>query len=135
MPESKTKRRGSMSTLSRKSDPSNGQVVADGDRPYFCFWESTVAEFFAYVNASIPGNSTRLSPTSKNGVTVVEYPGLVKWIEKRKTSKDNTQPYCKHMSKGDGGSSFEPVTGEAPINFTEVHAPAMNNCICNYLSS
>lgn len=124
-----------LSSLLRKGalDPSYGQPVGASDRPYFCYWQSTILEFFAYVNTTTLGNSSTLPPFSENGVTSVPYGGLVKLIEKRKPTDDNVQPYCQHMNPG---GKFGPLPGEALVNVTEVHntAATEENCVCEYLS-
>lgn len=120
------------SLLSKRSDPSYGQPVGKTDRPYFCYWESTILQFFAYVNATSPGNSSTLPPSSTNGVTSIPYPGLVKLIEKRKPTDDNVQPYCQHM---DHGGKSGALPGEPLINITEVHTATSQNCVCERVSS
>ncbi|GMG32055.1 unnamed protein product [Aspergillus oryzae] len=82
-----------------------------GDKPWFCWWNSTVMEFFLYLNqstkdAQYSSTSTHL-PSSQStdslSSSVSNYPLRIKMDEKRDYPEAQS-PYCQQMQVLDNGS-------------------------------
>ncbi|KAE8145042.1 hypothetical protein BDV25DRAFT_145031 [Aspergillus avenaceus] len=86
------------------------QVARAGDKPWFCWWNSTVMEFFMYLNQSTKVDNygpttTTLFATQTTGTASVatatstsipDYPLRIKMEEKRDYSGAQN-PYCQQM--------------------------------------
>ncbi|KAL4958272.1 hypothetical protein BDW69DRAFT_154594 [Aspergillus filifer] len=103
-----------------------------GDRPWFCWWNSTVMEFFLYINQTTKESrysttdtssssedsdddtkvytADSLSKRSSDSSSVSNYPRRIKMEEKRDYA-DAQAPYCQQMQIMDNGS-FETVSPE-----------------------
>ncbi|KAL1961720.1 hypothetical protein VTN77DRAFT_1120 [Rasamsonia byssochlamydoides] len=105
------------------------QVAQSGDKPWFCWWNSTAMEFFIYVNDTSSGGprtstppvtappttttagggpasmgSTQTTPHSKRQTQAspASYPRRIK-IEEKRAIPNAPQPYCTQMQVlGDG---------------------------------
>lgn len=85
------------------------QVSNAGDKPWFCWWNSTVMEFFLYVNettneslygsATLTGGPSSTETGAPNGIqtSLSPYPRRIK-IEERRDFPDTKPPYCQQMS-------------------------------------
>ncbi|KAJ5188501.1 hypothetical protein N7472_007515 [Penicillium cf. griseofulvum] len=94
------------------------QTAEVGDRPWFCWWNNTIMEFFMYVNQStsyslgstaainsnMPASTAGLTADSKRGDTpIVDYPRRIK-IEERRDDPSRESPYCQQMQiRNNGG--------------------------------
>lgn len=92
------------------------KVSHAGDQPWFCWWNSTIMEFFLYVNETT-NESLYGSATSSNGYLSTEtgestrdkhsdisdYPRRIK-IEERRDYPNSKPPYCQQMSVLANGS-------------------------------
>lgn len=93
-------------------------VAQTGDKPWFCWWNSTMMEFFLYVNMSstetwsgslastdnhmTASTATALSSNAKRSDIPVDYPRRIK-IEERRDYSGAQPPYCQQMQvKADG---------------------------------
>ncbi|KKY28599.1 hypothetical protein UCRPC4_g00404 [Phaeomoniella chlamydospora] len=123
------------------------QDVTEGDKPWFCFWNNTILEFFIYVdrNTSSSSSSTTTSANSGAAATTTSitasatagsskrsnhigrrgdstfdpvYPRYVKIEEKRKPV-ENIVPYCVQVEVDGSGNPFTPL-GAATITISEV---------------
>ncbi|KAJ5095508.1 hypothetical protein NUU61_004864 [Penicillium alfredii] len=87
------------------------QTAQPGERPWFCWWNSTTLEFFMYVNQSSANNgdsSTAATDSnmaaitagshsnSKRGDPTLDYPRRIK-MEERRDYADAEAPYCQQM--------------------------------------
>ncbi|KAL4810450.1 hypothetical protein BDV18DRAFT_131026 [Aspergillus unguis] len=109
-----------------------------GDRPWFCWWNSTVMEFFLYVNQSTKaarydGTSTTIASTEDSGHKASttdslskradtsstpetsdhssdNYPLRIKMVEKRDNAEAHS-PYCQQMQVVNPGT-YETVSPE-----------------------
>lgn len=83
-----------------------GQVAKPGDEPWFCWWNSTIMEFFLYVNEST--NEALYGPTTIDGgpsstkshalqTNYPSYPRRIK-IQERRDYPDVKSPYCQQMN-------------------------------------
>ncbi|KAL4915328.1 hypothetical protein BDW62DRAFT_188778 [Aspergillus aurantiobrunneus] len=128
----------SSSDVSKRS-VSEGEVFAGirhhkresdvGDRPWFCWWNSTVMEFFVYINQttkesrySVSGSSsesdsdkdpkvyTTDSLSKREDSSLSNYPRRIKMEEKRDNAEAHA-PYCQQMQVMDNGS-IETVSTE-----------------------
>lgn len=101
-------------------------IASVGDQPWFCWWNSTIMEFFLYVNETtneaLHGSTTLssdASPTSYNPAqaSASSYPRRIK-MEERRDYPDTRSPYCQQMSVLSDGS----VTSISPntINIKQV---------------
>ncbi|KAF7590575.1 hypothetical protein BBP40_002664 [Aspergillus hancockii] len=93
------------------------QTARVGDKPWFCWWNSTVMEFFLYLNQSTKEtqygssssqlDSTQSTDTSTShgsrSTSVSNYPLRIKMDEKRDYAGAQT-PYCQQMQVMDNGS-------------------------------
>ncbi|RHZ67501.1 uncharacterized protein CDV56_106729 [Aspergillus thermomutatus] len=94
------------------------QAVKAGDRPWFCWWNGTMIEFFLYTNqtskdarqsstASSPPTETPTAQNGKRGTTSLDllpdYPRRIKMDEKR-NHPGSRSPYCQQMQVLDDGS-------------------------------
>lgn len=91
------------------------QTAQPGDKPWFCYWNQTMMEFFIYVNqttaegssttattATDMGASTATAHSNKRGDTVLDYPRKIK-IEERRDFAGAQAPYCQQMQiRSDG---------------------------------
>ena len=82
-----------------------------GDKPWFCWWNSTILEFFMYIDEEIsPDSQDNSSATasasgtsSSNPDSMPQYPRRIKMEEKRNYPNAKT-PYCQQMQVLGGGS-------------------------------
>ncbi|PYH89811.1 hypothetical protein BO71DRAFT_97672 [Aspergillus ellipticus CBS 707.79] len=100
---------------------SRKQVAQAGDKPWFCWWNSTVMEFFLYINettkeASYSSSTTIVTTTaqatqsgqatsnsvSKRSSSLPDYPRRIKMEEKREYP-GAANPYCQQMQVLDDG--------------------------------
>jgi len=89
------------------------QTAEPGDKPWFCWWNSTMMEFFLYVNqsstdtlsgstATTNGNMAASTATSsylqnsRRGSNAADYPRRIK-IEERRDYSGAVSPYCQQM--------------------------------------
>ncbi|KAJ5494032.1 hypothetical protein N7463_010119 [Penicillium fimorum] len=87
------------------------QTAEVGDKPWFCWWNNTMMEFFLYVNQStsyslsstaainsnMPASTAGLSADSKRGESPsVDYPRRIK-MEERRDDPSRESPYCQQM--------------------------------------
>ncbi|KAF9889975.1 hypothetical protein FE257_006849 [Aspergillus nanangensis] len=86
------------------------QAARVGDKPWFCWWNSTVMEFFVYLNETtkespFTASSTRIqvqptastsTSTAKREDTLLNYPRRIKMEEKRDYAEAHV-PYCQQM--------------------------------------
>ncbi|EAW09621.1 uncharacterized protein ACLA_038320 [Aspergillus clavatus NRRL 1] len=98
------------------------QTVEAGDRPWFCWWNGTVIEFFLYMNqttkdarykyrtttTSPPGTiGTPVSHHKKRGTisqdSLFDYPRRIK-VEEKRNHPGSPAPYCQQMQVLDNGS-------------------------------
>ena len=100
------------------------EVAKAGDKPWFCWWNSTVLEFFLYVNEttneSLYGSTTLNDPTSTSGTiqtTLPDYPRRIK-IEERRDYPEIKSPYCQQMSVLSNGSVV--TASPSTLNIREV---------------
>ncbi|KAJ5683873.1 uncharacterized protein N7477_000218 [Penicillium maclennaniae] len=90
-----------------------------GDKPWFCWWNGTMLEFFLYVNQSSTDTSSGSTATtdrdmaastatgpsssnSKRSADAADYPRKIK-IEERRDHSGATAPYCQQMQVMDNG--------------------------------
>ncbi|CAI7578870.1 unnamed protein product, partial [Penicillium glandicola] len=93
------------------------QTAATGDKPWFCWWNNTMMEFFLYVNQSTSAASSTTASTnsdmaastagsnagSKRDSTTTDYPRRIK-MEERRDDPSRESPYCQQMQvRSDGG--------------------------------
>ncbi|GAQ04420.1 hypothetical protein ALT_1741 [Aspergillus lentulus] len=94
------------------------QAVQAGDRPWFCWWNGTMMEFFLYTNqtskharqsstASSAATETPPPQNGKRGLTpldsLFDYPRRIK-IEEKRNHPGSRAPYCQQMQVLDDGS-------------------------------
>ncbi|KAE8353333.1 hypothetical protein BDV28DRAFT_133406 [Aspergillus coremiiformis] len=87
------------------------QTAHVGDKPWFCWWNSTVMEFFLYLNQSTKeslygSTSIQLDPskaTVSSSSSVSNYPLRIKMDEKR-DYPEAPSPYCQQMQVMDNGA-------------------------------
>jgi hypothetical protein len=113
-----------VSTLSKRAWVEDGWAQAEayknfkqtaqvGDKPWFCWWNNTVMEFFMYVNqstssswsttASVDSNMAASTAQAKREATVSDYPRRIK-MEERRDDPNRESPYCQQMQiRNDGG--------------------------------
>jgi hypothetical protein len=96
------------------------QTARVGDKPWFCWWNSTVMEFFLYLNQTTKESQYRTSSaqletssqtTDTHGAkstSMSNYPLRIKMDEKRDYAGAQT-PYCQQMQLMDNGS-INPVS-------------------------
>lgn len=97
----------------RRKQPSEA-----GDRPWFCWWNSTMMEFFLYLNETSRdaqqgstmslASGAQATPVSDSGksrrdLSVPYYPRRIKMSEKR-DYPEAPSPYCEQMQVMDNGS-------------------------------
>ena len=95
---------------------SYGGTSKAGDQPWYCWWNSTMMEFFLYLNETtnealyssasspaFPSTSSVVPPASTGAVvpqavqsSFSDYPRRIK-IEERRDSPDSKAPYCQQM--------------------------------------
>lgn len=113
---------------------SSKEVAQPGDKPWFCWWNSTVMEFFLYVNQSttdsyssggtpttdsnMPAGTATLSHSqSKRGDNPADYPRRIK-IEERRDYSGAQSPYCQQMQVMSNGQVV-PLANQI-INIKEI---------------
>ncbi|KAJ5228225.1 hypothetical protein N7489_008933 [Penicillium chrysogenum] len=86
------------------------QTAEVGDKPWFCWWNNTMMEFFLYVNQSTSYSSSATASTnsnmpastagstldSKRDDSVPDYPRRIK-MEERRDDPSREPPYCQQM--------------------------------------
>lgn len=106
------------------------ELAQNGDKPWFCWWNGTIMEFFLYINESIkdyetdsstatkfsldhPGPTQTPSPReiSKREPDLPDYPRRIKIGEKRDYPEAKA-PYCQQMEVLGGGQirTYSPAT-------------------------
>ncbi|RMJ24166.1 hypothetical protein PHISP_04972 [Aspergillus sp. HF37] len=81
-------------------------VAQAGDSPWFCWWNSTIMQFYLYVNEST--NAALYGPTTLSSspsstypettqTSTPNYPRRIK-MEERRDYPDTRSPYCQQMS-------------------------------------
>ncbi|KAJ5561337.1 hypothetical protein N7535_004196 [Penicillium sp. DV-2018c] len=141
------------SSLSRRSWADDGWAQADaykslkqtvevGDKPWFCWWNNTMMEFFMYVNQSTSYslgstaavNSDMASSTAGAKVdkrvdsSIEDIPRRIK-IEERRDDPSRESPYCQQMQiRKNGGLAL--LSGQV-INIEE-NAPTPTTTSTNY---
>lgn len=106
------------------------QTAQPGDKPWFCYWNQTMMEFFIYVNQTTADNSGTTATTgtdmtastaspqsSKRGDPVLDYPRKIK-IEERRDFAGAQAPYCQQMQVGSDGHLVGPIQNQV-INIKE----------------
>ncbi|KAG0155080.1 hypothetical protein PDIDSM_653 [Penicillium digitatum] len=94
------------------------QTVEVGDKPWFCWWNNTIMEFFLYVNQSTSYSLTTtasinsdmaastaglISDYKRDELYISDYPRRIK-IEERRDDPSRESPYCQQMQiRNDGG--------------------------------
>ncbi|PYI20532.1 hypothetical protein BO99DRAFT_421456 [Aspergillus violaceofuscus CBS 115571] len=81
-------------------------VAKAGDKPWFCWWNSTIIEFFLYINETTKDAQYSATATSSSYVQatgVSDYPRRIKMEEKREYP-GAPSPYCQQMQVLDDGS-------------------------------
>lgn len=98
-----------------------------GDKPWFCYWNSTLMETFIYPNVTVGGSSTPTAsstgaaasatsntPSEASGADYMSqfysfYPQVIRMEERRIPSNNAVQPYCIQMQILNNGQA-SPVT-------------------------
>ncbi|KAJ5644877.1 hypothetical protein N7507_010888 [Penicillium longicatenatum] len=89
-------------------------VVQSGEKPWFCWWNQTVMEFFLYVNQSatdtsfdataVTGGNLAASMATAHAQSkrddVTNYPRIIK-MEERRDHAGASSPYCQQMQLSD----------------------------------
>lgn len=111
---------------------SRNEVAQPGEKPWFCWWNSTMMEFFLYVNQSstdtwygstattennMPASTATSQAQSKRGDILVDYPRKIK-IEERRDYSGTLEPYCQQMEVMSDGQ-LVPLTDQV-INIKEI---------------
>ncbi|KAJ6021306.1 hypothetical protein N7540_006810 [Penicillium herquei] len=93
------------------------QTAQPGEKPWFCWWNSTVLEFFLYVNQSahdtsydataVTGGNLAASMATANANAkvkrdITQYPRIIK-MEERRNHQGATSPYCQQMQVESNG--------------------------------
>ncbi|KAJ5793538.1 hypothetical protein N7457_000137 [Penicillium paradoxum] len=118
------------------------QTAEVGDKPWFCWWNNTMMEFFMYVNQStsysasstasldshMAASTAGLSDNSKRDPATVEYPRRIK-MEERRDDPSREPPYCQQMQiRSNGGLAL--LSGQI-INIKE-NEPTPTTTYTNY---
>lgn len=128
--------------LRRTTPPNYREVAQPGDKPYFCWWNTTFLEAFIYVNQNIstpldpsptPTNGSIEDPQSTSGADETEhrvppdpdsskqakiYPWLVK-VEEKRFVQHGPAPYCNQMLVMDDGTVTGPLNSEEDVILIE----------------
>jgi len=141
------------STLSKRSWVEDGLAQAEayknfkqtaqvGDKPWFCWWNNTMMEFFLYVNQSTSSSSSTTASidsdmaastagmhvNSKRDPATSDYPRRIK-MEERRDDPKRESPYCQQMQiRSDGGLAL--LSGQI-INIKE-NEPTPTTTYTNY---
>ncbi|KAJ6093124.1 hypothetical protein N7486_008413 [Penicillium sp. IBT 16267x] len=92
------------------------QLVQSGEKPWFCWWNQTVMEFFLYVNQSatdtsyeataITGGNLAASMATAHAQSkrdnIINYPQIIK-MEERRDHAGALAPYCQQMQLESNG--------------------------------
>ncbi|KAJ5924810.1 hypothetical protein N7466_008997 [Penicillium verhagenii] len=93
------------------------EAVQSGDKPWFCWWNQTVLEFFLYVNQSAHDASFSSTPIANGNLAasmataqakakrdddVANYPRIIK-MEERRDDAGAASPYCQQMQLESNG--------------------------------
>jgi hypothetical protein len=93
------------------------QTAQPGEKPWFCWWNGTMLEFFLYVNqtttdtssgstattdSSMAASTATGSSSTKRSADAADYPRKIK-IEERRDYSGATPPYCQQMQVMDNG--------------------------------
>ncbi|OQE05026.1 hypothetical protein PENVUL_c028G06334 [Penicillium vulpinum] len=119
------------------------QTAEIGDKPWFCWWNNTMMEFFLYVNQStsyslsdtasvnsnMPASTAGLNADSKRGTySLAHYPRRIK-MEERRDDPLREPPYCQQMQiRSNGGLAL--LSGNV-INIKE-NEPTPTTTYTNY---
>ncbi|EGC40958.1 conserved hypothetical protein [Histoplasma capsulatum var. duboisii H88] len=134
--------------LRRRAGTAAPMASKPGDRPYFCWWNSTYLELFIYVNQQLSEPTTttgsgQYTPTKTSttltsttalpsldlrglrttslaapGGLPMEYPRMIK-LEEIRSSTDGTPPYCEQMQVMDDGTISGPLGSRVPVDEAE----------------
>lgn len=117
------------------------QLARAGDRPWFCWWNSTIMEFFLYLNETTVESQELASSTlaryptfgpdssKMNGYLLSNYPRRIK-IEEKRNYPGAKQPYCQQMQVLDNGY-IAPISTNT-INIHEVE-PTPTTTVIGYV--
>ncbi|KAI9870060.1 MAG: hypothetical protein M1830_004732, partial [Pleopsidium flavum] len=121
----------------------HGEVAQPGEKPWFCFWNSTLLEGFIYINQNSSAACLNASSSSAASSTIAStmpqssslssssppppappspYPKVVK-IEERRHTNNAVEPYCQQMQVlNDGNVNSVPDSSGQPItvSLTEI---------------
>ncbi|KAJ5516678.1 hypothetical protein N7527_008238 [Penicillium freii] len=118
------------------------QTAEVGDKPWFCWWNNTMMEFFLYVNQStshslgttastnsdMAASTAGITGGSKRDETFSDYPRRIK-MEERRDDPSREAPYCQQMQiRNDGGLAL--LSGNI-INIKE-NEPTPTTTYTNY---
>ncbi|KAJ5760783.1 hypothetical protein N7520_007939 [Penicillium odoratum] len=92
------------------------EVVQSGEKPWFCWWNQTILEFFLYVNqtatdtsydatAATGGNLAASMATAQANAKrddITNYPRIIK-MEERRDHAGASSPYCQQMQLESNG--------------------------------
>lgn len=116
-----------------RSEWTQNDFVSIADKPWYCFWNSTLLEVFIYVtqNESSPTASSYASATTTTTApqrkrqagqptSGTMYPRVIK-LEEHRPLRDPPQPYCQQMQILNNGqpSPYEPQGAPIIFNLTE----------------
>ena len=121
----------SQSSPAKKRDYGSDSPVATtlrpGDRPWYCWWNSTIMEFYMYLDTDLGGNGTSSAMSTWNGsqetassadqMSASVYPRMVKMEEKRNYPGAKS-PYCQQMQVGADGD-VAPFPSSSTVNIEE----------------
>ncbi|KAJ5167891.1 uncharacterized protein N7482_003485 [Penicillium canariense] len=109
------------------------QTAQPGDKPWFCYWNQTMMEFFIYVNQTVSDDSgsttastdsdmsastaSAQSNSRKREDSILDYPRKIK-IEERRDFAGAQAPYCQQMQVGSDGNLVGPIQNQV-INIKE----------------
>ncbi|RHZ74446.1 hypothetical protein CDV55_107526 [Aspergillus turcosus] len=83
------------------------QAVQVGDRPWFCWWNGTMMEFFLYTNQTtkdaLQSSTAPSGPLQTSFDLLSDYPRRIK-IEEKRNHPGSRAPYCQQMHVLDDGS-------------------------------
>lgn len=127
----------------------SGAITKPGDKPYLCWWNGTVYEWFIYMNQTSVSSATSmmstLMPTPSSsaigkreskiiydpddiffraGRSVLSYPRQIKMIEKTIANQPKTMsPYCQQVQILADGSISSPISSMIKLTENEALSP------------
>lgn len=104
------------------------QTAQPGDKPWFCWWNQTVLEFFMYVNQSSTDSSYQASATTGGNLAasmataqaekrddgLKNYPRVIK-MEERRDHGGAMSPYCQQMTVDSHGQLLSIPSRTVPV--------------------